>query len=111
MTTMVASVVYFVLDREMMLMKVGYTTNVMARLQALQSGNGRKLDLIGTLRGGRDEESFLHRAMSALRVRGEWHAVTDDIVQAIRTVCDAEERDELTFALELSKSLHSSLET
>jgi hypothetical protein len=54
------------------LIKVGHSAQVDIRLQTLCSVEGTKLELLGTVAGGRKREQRLHKAMAAFRVRGEW---------------------------------------
>jgi hypothetical protein len=68
--------IYFVSDGEYV--KIGLTDSddVDARIAALQTGNARKIFLLGTIEGGREAEAVLHSVFSNLRVRGEWFRVS-----------------------------------
>lgn len=79
------SVVYFALDREAMLMKVGRTEDEGKRRTSLQTGNGRTFEWLGSIPGGEAEERKLHAALVAwdptCRARGEWFRVTEELVE------------------------------
>lgn len=52
--------------------KIGYATNVAARLHTLQTGNPRKLSLTLSFAAGRDIERAMHEAFKASAVDREW---------------------------------------
>lgn len=63
--------IYFVTDGEYL--KIGYTDNdVSRRIASLQSGNARKLELVGTIEGSKEAEHVLHCVFREFRVSGEW---------------------------------------
>lgn len=66
--------VYVLLDRAACQVKIGWTTrSVERRRQNIQSATGRKLELVGTMRGGIELERCLHRRFSDyLREGNEW---------------------------------------
>lgn len=56
--------------------KIGTSANIPRRLEQLQTGNSRKLILIGTCAGGREREQFLHDKFQSCRCNGggkEWY--------------------------------------
>lgn len=67
--------VYFVLDREVCQIKVGYTRrSVAARVRELERKRGRKLELLGTLTGGYDLERAMHGRFREYRREGhDWY--------------------------------------
>lgn len=57
--------------------KIGYTAGEpRERLKTLQTGNPRRLSLVGTFFGDRAVEAALHARFSTIRVVGEWFALT-----------------------------------
>lgn len=64
--------IYFITDGEYV--KIGFTDSddVGERMKTLQVGNARRLSLIGTMPGGREEECLLHALLSDFRASGEW---------------------------------------
>lgn len=67
--------VYFALDAETSQVKIGYTTNLVRRMSQLERQRGRKLDLLGSMRGGYNLERAMHGRFSKYRVEGnEWYS-------------------------------------
>jgi hypothetical protein len=58
------------------LTKIGTTTNLARRLGMLQTGNPKRLLVLAVGHGGEKEERFLHLRFKALRVHGEWFALS-----------------------------------
>lgn len=67
-----SSVVYFVSVGDHI--KIGFTSNLKARLQAIGCGTPKELTLIATVPGGRALEMAVHSRLAAHRVKGEWFA-------------------------------------
>lgn len=57
--------------------KIGCSNNPGARIATLQTGTVSTLELLATMRGGREEESCLHGMFTASRVTGEWFRRTE----------------------------------
>lgn len=75
-------VVYFARDCD--LVKIGFTGQLRNRLVSIKSKiGGRKLELLGTLPGGRELERQLHTRFAHLRQHGEWFTLTDEIREFI----------------------------
>jgi len=69
--------VYIISDGE--LTKIGITTNITKRMLSLQSGNGRKLDLVMFAALGEKAiaaESYLHGMFAYKKCVGEWFNLT-----------------------------------
>jgi hypothetical protein len=64
--------------------KIGTAKNVEARKAELQTGNPRKLHVLGKRAGGRDVERELHDRFRAYRIRGEWFHPAPPVVQAAK---------------------------
>lgn len=60
-------------------------------MRELQSGNGRRLEWLGWIPGGVEEEKRLHAAMITWspesRATGEWFHVTGEIVEKVLDIC------------------------
>jgi hypothetical protein len=76
------SEVYFIQAKTGGPIKIGYTHNVIARLDGLQVGNPEELRIVATVPGGAKEEAAIHRRLRRYRIRGEWFR-DDDVVMAI----------------------------
>ena len=63
------------------LVKVGKTTNLMNRLNNIQSANPYEIRLVARIRG--DVEAEIHSALRDKCVRGEWFRYDDDTRQVI----------------------------
>lgn len=79
-------IIYFILDENQSLIKIGKTTisNVKSRLSALQTGCPNKLRVIGVIRGSTSEESKVHSMFEEFHHRGEWFKMHPDILQFIK---------------------------
>lgn len=73
----------YIIGHETGPVKIGYTTNIEKRLQAIQTGYPYKLEIIASFRGGLREESIIHRRYSRSRLHGEWFERTQDIKEFI----------------------------
>jgi hypothetical protein len=62
--------VYFV--RGGHLIKIGWSSNVAQRFEALSSHSPLVLELLATIEGTTDDEAALHRKFSRFRVHHEW---------------------------------------
>jgi hypothetical protein len=54
------------------LIKIGYTTNISARLRSLRTAHPKELRILLVIPGSRDDEQELHRRFAAFRVGREW---------------------------------------
>lgn len=64
--------VYFVQEEGGGPIKIGWATNPSKRLSGMQSGNPRRLRLIGAIAGERNLEGKLHTKFAKFRQTGEW---------------------------------------
>lgn len=65
-------VVYVIGQRRSSIAKVGTTSNLRARLRAIQTGHPFRLEVLWYCRGGRRLESWLHENLAPRRLQGEW---------------------------------------
>lgn len=63
--------------------KIGMTADLDQRLSGLQTSHHEELEVVASLAGGRETESYLHEALAASHIRGEWFARTFDVDAAI----------------------------
>jgi hypothetical protein len=66
--------------------KIGWSTNVNARLRELQTGAPERLRLYTVLPGIRDKEKDTHRRFAHLRLQGEWFRRAPDLVEFMEQV-------------------------
>lgn len=78
--------VYFVQARKMGLIKIGYSTNVQKRLQALSTGCPDALDLLCVVKGNQRLESSIHQKFAEERVKGEWFSPSSRILSFIKAL-------------------------
>ena len=65
--------------------KIGYTTNLKKRLEILQTAHYRLLQVYATIENvPRQKETDLHQLFKKKHIRGEWFAITPEIID---TVC------------------------
>lgn len=64
--------IYFIVDRENDLCKIGLSDSVESRFYQLQSSNAFELELVKTVEGDSNSESFYHFKFRDFNVRGEW---------------------------------------
>lgn len=80
-----ASVVYFIRAGDRI--KIGVTSNISRRMQALQTGHPEMLDLLHTMPGGRREERQFHEQFRALRIRNsEWFICAGELAELLDTL-------------------------
>jgi len=81
------SFVYFVLCSQVNAIKIGYTTNLKARLSALQTGNPQRLKVLGWMDGGKAQESATHQAFNGYHTGiGEWFFFENELVDYVLAV-------------------------
>lgn len=72
-------VVYFIGDKENKVVKIGYTNDIKNRLQVIQTGYPRKLEVFTTINGDMKLERQLHDKFSKYRLHGEWFELCEEI--------------------------------
>jgi T5orf172 domain len=63
--------------------KVGYSRDPKARLRALQTSHGERLQIFATVEGGKDLEAKYHTRWRSRRRSGEWFTIGDCIINEI----------------------------
>ena len=72
--------VYLIGNKDVGILKIGYTTDVTQRLKALQTSCAFELKIIKTKKGTFDDERRLHDHHKQYRLKGEWFKWSDYIV-------------------------------
>lgn len=65
------------------LIKIGITTDIDLRLQQIGAASAAPLTVIGTMDGGFDVESAIHRQFAHLRTHGEWFKPAQELMDYI----------------------------
>lgn len=90
-------VIYFVSPAQKQdLIKIGYTTNLVARLRSLRTSSPDELQIHLVIPGSREGEQDLHRQFSSSHVRREWFKRTKAIDDFIARV-PLNEREHQTY--------------
>ncbi len=66
--------VYFIQAEKSWHVKIGISTHIGRRLNALQTANPEKLDLIAKFVGTAADEAAIHQILAEYRLSGEWFA-------------------------------------
>jgi hypothetical protein len=77
--------VYFIVDRQESIVKIGVSMSPENRLRSLRTSNPRLLELAATLPGGYDLERQLHERYAKHRIKGEWFQLTPGILRQIES--------------------------
>lgn len=82
----VAGYVYFVQEENDGPIKIGWAANPIKRLSSMQSGNPRKLQLLGAIKTRRRSlERELHEKFSIDRLSGEWFSPSAALIHFIES--------------------------
>jgi hypothetical protein len=76
--------VYFVQQGAEGPIKIGFSSNILLRMERLQTANSEELRLLLRLPGSQVEEHGLHRKFLLSRIRGEWYRPTPDLLAFIQ---------------------------
>jgi hypothetical protein len=82
------SVIYFIQDETLNLIKIGFTDadDATPRLRALQTGNPSVLVLLITMLGSKEIEAQLHTRFASARERGEWFRPVPELMRFLLQV-------------------------
>ena len=82
--------IYFInMEGNMKMFKIGYTSNLNARLVSLQIGNPFLLQVYKTIANVKKEtETKLHCIFKKYHIRGEWFAITPDMIESVCKTID-----------------------
>jgi hypothetical protein len=65
------------------LIKIGYSANVMRRVESVLSPFAEGGEVLGIIPGDRALEAFMHQKFAAFRTHGEWFTPAEDILRFI----------------------------
>lgn len=85
--------VYFLHAINSNTVKVGYTTNLLGRVRAIQLANPETIKLIGSVPGSFHSERAYHQAIWPHHVKGEWFYYNDKVVVFIKNILDRSRQD------------------
>lgn len=80
--------VYFVRAPSSEAIKIGYSTDPLARFANLQTGSPELLLFYGSIPGTRADERALHEKFFHLRINGEWFHACDELFNHIDNQAD-----------------------
>lgn len=75
--------IYFLQQGDGGPIKIGYTTDLLARIDTLQTGSPYELKLILCFRGFTQTERELHAKFRKDRMRGEWFSPSEELMAFI----------------------------
>jgi Meiotically up-regulated gene 113 len=75
--------IYFILDWQSQMIKIGFSTNVSDRLSTLQTATANRLVLLGTRPGSMVEEARIHSMFRDVRKSGEWFEINQSLIEFI----------------------------
>ncbi len=78
--------VYFILNKEVNHIKIGYSKNPKQRLKTLQTSSSHKLELIYSIEGDITIERFLHKQFKNSHIYNEWFYYDDKIIDFIEFI-------------------------
>jgi hypothetical protein len=80
------SAVYFIEDRNLDRIKIGFSKAMKKRFGAIKTANSTHVEIIGTIPGGKHLETKLHSDFALLRLKGgEWFHATEGLRSFIET--------------------------
>lgn len=86
--------VYIIASETNDLVKIGYTSDSIGRLKALQSGSASKLRIIRLVPGGKRVEGDFHKEFAERRAHGEWFHFLPEMMTFLSK--ESEEQDSRT---------------
>ena len=73
--------VYFIKQNDYL--KIGYTNNFNKRLNQLQVSSPVKLEVLGIIKGTKEDESNYHKMFSKFHSNGEWFSYNEELINFI----------------------------
>jgi hypothetical protein len=80
--------VYFIQCHNNHFIKIGYTKDIKARLQIIQSNNPEQIDILNIIMGTEKLESQIHNQLSKYKIRGEWYYPKQEVVNLMNQYVD-----------------------
>jgi len=78
--------VYFIRANGKGAVKIGYATDIKARLKSLQTSHRHKLAVVGVMAGTQQDERDFHKRFKQYRLSGEWFDCKGDLLDFLATV-------------------------
>ena len=78
--------IYFVKAKGSAYIKIGYSSDVPARIRQLQTSHPKKLMVQAILPGGYQTEVGIHELFGHLRTKGEWFRLSDELSYFLRAI-------------------------
>ena len=77
--------VYFIKEGNDDIFKIGYTCNLIERLETLQVGNSRNLSVYKTIicNSASFYEKFIHHKIQKYHIKGEWYRISKDLIDSL----------------------------
>lgn len=93
----VSGYVYFILDEDRNLVKIGKTNNITIRFYSITSHNSGIIKLLGYIKSDNSykTEHDLHKKFCDYIYRREWFVYSDEIKEFIKNNCNMENLDEV----------------
>lgn len=76
--------IYFIECPALNAVKIGYTTNIKARLSAIQTGNPLPVRVLATFPGTRRQERLIQKALKEFQLMREWFILNDTVKEIIK---------------------------
>lgn len=99
------SFVYFAQDEDG-LIKIGTSEMPLRRVKQLRLLRKQRIELLGCLKGGFEEEHALHLRFAAHRVAGEWFKPHSDVLSLVADLEPEEQPEEVFLTIRVPESLH-----
>ena len=80
--------IYFILNKELNSIKIGYTADIIKRFDNLQTGNSSTLILLGKIMGGFKLETHIHKILKEFRIRGEWYKYNKEVEEYVNKLLE-----------------------
>lgn len=82
--------IYFIQNQTSRAIKIGFSSNPVARLAQLQTGCADRLEMLGCIAGDVHRERSLHARLARHRLGGEWFLGNEEVVRFVHdTLADA----------------------
>lgn len=78
--------------------KIGYSTNPVKRLNAIQTGCPFKLKMVVVVKGNRSVEKALHKKYKKYKTNGEWFSYKEELKEAVEKIKNSNKNLVLSFS-------------
>jgi hypothetical protein len=109
MGVMYLGYVYFVQVGSRGDIKIGYSTNIMKRMNSLSSSMPENIKLLGYITGDLNREKELHKMFRILNVKGEWFRCDKSIIEYLNLVNEMRMQTGMMVHIELDENMNTCL--